>query len=366
MKIVQVQTQAEAAGAQRISDMVGAGLRARGHDVRTVFMYRKTDVYDADPYADFVLRDPPAGLGGQIRACIGLATYLRAQRPEAVISYQHYGNIFGTIGARFASVRHVLANQSGAPQSRGVMGLLSRIDKLMGVVGLYQLNVVNSAWNEAQFADYPQAYRRRLRRIDHGVAGPERGTDKAAARAAFGLPQEVMLAVTTGRQVRQKNHIALIEALPELPHLHLALAGVGPEGERLAAAAVAASVADRVHFVGEVAPARIFEFLAAGDLYVFPSQNETFGLSVVEAAIAGLPVVSNGLPVLREVLSTEDGEPAAVFSDADDAAAIARAVAAVIETPGLGEQLAAAGRRLADKYSTATMCRAYEALLTGR
>ena len=35
MKIIQVQTQAEAGGAQHVSDMLGAGLRARGHDVRT-------------------------------------------------------------------------------------------------------------------------------------------------------------------------------------------------------------------------------------------------------------------------------------------------------------------------------------------
>ena len=35
MKIIQVQTQAEAAGAQRISTMVGEGLRARGHEVHT-------------------------------------------------------------------------------------------------------------------------------------------------------------------------------------------------------------------------------------------------------------------------------------------------------------------------------------------
>ena len=63
MKIVQVQTQAEAAGAQRVSDMVGEGLRARGHQVRTVFMYRKTDVYDRDPNADFVLCRRPRGPG---------------------------------------------------------------------------------------------------------------------------------------------------------------------------------------------------------------------------------------------------------------------------------------------------------------
>ena len=70
MKIVQVQTQAEAAGAQRVSDMVGEGLRARGHDVRTVFMYRKTEAYDQDAYADFVLHEQPSGLLGQVKASL--------------------------------------------------------------------------------------------------------------------------------------------------------------------------------------------------------------------------------------------------------------------------------------------------------
>lgn len=122
MKIIQVQTQAEAGGAQRISDMVGEGLRARGHDVRTVFMYRKTEVYDGDPHADFILTTPPRGVLGQMRATIGLAGYLRKTRPDVVITFQHYGNIFGTIGARFAGADLIIANQSGAPQTRGVRG----------------------------------------------------------------------------------------------------------------------------------------------------------------------------------------------------------------------------------------------------
>ena len=207
MKIVQVQTQAEAAGAQRISDMVGEGLRARGHAVRTVFMYRKTDAYDRDPNADFILTERPRGLPGQIRAAIGLTQYLREARPDAVITYQHYGNIFGTIGARLAGVRRIVANQSGAPHSRGVMGLLSQIDKLMGMAGLYQVNVVNSGWTQAQFDRYPQSYRRRMHRIDHGVPVAGEEFDKAAARAAFGLPQNVRLAVSSGRLTRMKNRL---------------------------------------------------------------------------------------------------------------------------------------------------------------
>ena len=119
MKIVQVQTQAEAAGAQRVSDMLGAGLRGHGHDVRTVFLYRKTDAYDADPHADFILDHKPRGVRDLLAAVGGLIRYMRRSRPDAVISYQHYGNIAGTIAGRLAGVKHLVANQSGAPGQFG-------------------------------------------------------------------------------------------------------------------------------------------------------------------------------------------------------------------------------------------------------
>lgn len=363
MKVLQVQTQAEAAGAQRVSDMVGEGLRARGHQVRTVFMYRKTDVYDGDPHADFILRRRPRGPADRMRAVAGLIAHVHRERPDAVISYQHYGNIFGTLAARLGGVRTVVANQSGAPHRRGLMGLLSTVDKVMGTFGAYQVNIVNSGWTEAQFADYPAAYRRRLRRIDHGVGAPAHDYDRRAARAAFGLPAEAPIAVSTGRQTRDKNQIALVAALCRLPGLHVALAGVGPEQAAMADFAKQHGVAGRLHLVGELPPQRVHEFLAAGDVFVFPSVNETFGLAVAEAAIAGLPVVSSGLDVLREVLSTEEGEPAAYFAETADAAGIAAALEALLDEPALAARLSDAGRRLAQKYSPAAMCAAYERLL---
>lgn len=363
MRIVQVQTQAEAAGAQRISDMLGQCLRARGHDVRTVFMYRKTDVYDRDPFADFILTERPRGPFDQMRAVAGLVAYLRKARPEVVISFQHYGNIFGTVGARLAGARHVIANQSGAPHKRGVMGFLSRIDRLMGSWGVYQQNVVNSAWNEAQFAEYPKAYRQRLRRIDHGVTPPETIHDKASARAAFGLPPDARLVVSSGRLTRVKNQAAIVGALAQLPDIHLALAGAGPDRQALATMAAAAGAASRLHLVGEVPPHRIFEFLAAGDCYAFASLSETFGLAVVEAAIAGLPVVASDIDILREVLTSTRGEPAAIFVR-PDASGMAAGISEILSDAALADRLSSAGRALAGKYAPETMCAAYEALFT--
>ncbi len=305
----------------------------------------------------------PRGLPGQIRAAIGLATYLRKSRPDAVITYQHYGNIFGTIGARLAGVSRIIANQSGAPHTKGVMGVLSQIDRLMGVVGLYRTNVVNSAWTEAQFSHYPQAYRRRLRRIDHGVAAPPEDFDKAAARASLWLASECMARrLVRPADANRRTRSRSLGRSNSCPISMSRLPVSGRSATRLSPWPKSRDVADRLHLVGEVPPSRIFEFLAAGDIYAFPSLNETFGLACVEAAISGLPVVANDLAVMREVLATEDGETAAIFVE-DDATGMAKGLADLMAGPEIMARLSAAGRRLKDKYAPARMCAGYEALL---
>lgn len=365
MKVVQVQTQAEAAGAQRISDMVGAGLRERGHEARVVFMYRKTDVYDSDPFVDFVLPHKTRGPMDEVRAALGLIGYLRREKPDAVITYQYWGNLFGTIGARLCGAKHIIANQSGAPKTSGVLGVVSTFDKWMGRWGWYHKNIVNSAWTLAQFDKYPKGYRDRLHLIDHGVLAPTEDYDVEVARAAFDLPLNVPLMITSGRQTDEKNQGALLPVLLDLPDLHLAIAGVGPQRDQLVAEAESLGLADRLHMVGEIAPDRIFQFLATGDVFAFPSTNETFGLAVAEAAIAGVPVVANDLRVLREVLVTSTGETAAVFAVAADRAAFTQAIADVLQDKALATRLSAAGRQLAQRYAPAAMSNAYEALLRG-
>jgi glycosyltransferase involved in cell wall biosynthesis len=365
MKIVQVQTQAEAAGAQRVSDMVGEGLRRRGHQVRTVFLYRKTAAYDADPNADFALDAKPRGIFDELRAVLRLIRYMRRERPDAVLAYQHFGSVFGTVAGRLAGVTKILANQSGVPLRGGARGVATMLDRLLGTLGLYRYSIVNSAWTATQFSGYPASYRRRIRRIDHAVAVPPAEGDRRAARVAFGLPQDVRLVVSSGRLSALKNHVTLVRALRELPPgVHLAIAGQGPEQPALAAAAEELQLARRVHLVGEVSPKRIFEFLAAGDVYAFASREETFGLAAAEAATAGLPVVSADLPVLREVL-TAGSAAAALFVEPMDATAFAAAIGNVLNDRELAQRLKAAGGELRERYTPERMCEQYEALLRG-
>jgi glycosyltransferase involved in cell wall biosynthesis len=153
-----------------------------------------------------------------------------------------------------------------------------------------------------------------------------------------------------------------VRLLPLMPDRHLALAGQGADRDRLARLAEDLGVAARVHFVGELQPTAIGEFLGALDVFVFPTIAETFGLAAVEAAAAGLPVVATDLPVLREVLEV-DGAPAALLVDTADTPAFAAAVDRIFAEPELASALGAAGRGLDRRFSLDAMIDAYGRLI---
>jgi glycosyltransferase involved in cell wall biosynthesis len=176
------------------------------------------------------------------------------------------------------------------------------------------------------------------------------------------LPGNATVLGCVARLHPAKNLAAAIRLLQGRDNWHLALAGQGPARGELIDLAAWLGVADRVHFVGELPAARIGAFLRSLDVFVFPSQAETFGLAAVEAAQAGVPVVANDLAVLRETLGV-DGNPCALFVDADDTAAFAAAVETLLEDSELRTALCRRGAALAGAYSLDAMVRRYADLI---
>ena len=203
---------------------------------------------------------------------------------------------------------------------------------------------------------YPARYRRSMTMIEHGVPPPQARHSRADTLRRFGISGDRRILLNTGRLTDQKNQHVLIRALAQVPLARLVIAGEGPLRGHYTALALQLGVADRVHLLGDIMRDDIADLLAAADLFVFPSTWETFGLSAVEAAMAGLPIVASDLPVLREVL-TADGDAAAVFAPPFDTAAWARAIAS-------GAQPSPATRdAIARRYSVARMIDGYAALL---
>jgi glycosyltransferase involved in cell wall biosynthesis len=152
-----------------------------------------------------------------------------------------------------------------------------------------------------------------------GLSVPEALRTRQAVDPGLGLaPGRFLLCV--GRLNVRKNVTRLIEAVlaadlvtPEAP-----LVVVGePDGVAIARTAPGDR---RIRFVGGVDDSALTWLYENCRLFVFPSLDEGFGLPVVEAALAGAPMVLSDIPAFRELA------PGAAFFDPLDPAAIAGAV----------------------------------------
>jgi glycosyltransferase involved in cell wall biosynthesis len=360
LRILVVQTQAENAGAQEISRLVGAGLAARGFDVHNLFFFLQSSTFETPPNTTYCAPSRPGTPLAFLRFLWTLARTIRQKRPDAILTFQHYGNAIGGAVARLVSPAPVIANQVSARLTMN--GLVRAVDVVMGSLGVFKCITVNSLEMHGEYLRYPEGYRKRLKHVAHGFDQKSTEISKAAARQLFGLPGDGVVLGSVARLHPLKQLDAAIRILADRPHWHLALAGQGADEARLRQLAAELGVSNRVHFVGEIAPERVGAFLACLDLFVFPSRAETFGLAAVEAAHAGVPVVANDLPVLREVLSYQ-GEPAAVFVDASDTAMLAAAVSSVLEDSALNDTLRQNAKGLKLRYSVDAMVDDYVRIL---
>ena len=210
-----------------------------------------------------------------------------------------------------------------------------------------------------------------LRRIPMGVAAPE----SAPARSREDMRRELQLGdgpvlLFVGRLVAQKGVADLLQALAILAHdwpaASAIIVGDGPERPHLEARVAALKIDGRVRFVGPVDPARVPGYLAAADVFVAPSKAtldgtaEGQGLAVVEAMLAGLPVVASRSGGLVDAVRPEE---TGLLVDEEAPAQIAAAVARLLRDRDLARRLARQARAMAaDTYAAERTADAFSRL----
>ncbi|OAF18644.1 glycosyltransferase family 4 protein [Bradyrhizobium neotropicale] len=359
--VLLVQTQAENAGAQEITRLLGAGLTARGYRVSNLFFFRKSDSFDEPPNTFYCASSRPGNPLALLRMLWTLGRYIRTTRPDAVLTFQHFGNVIGGGVSRLVSRAPVVANQVSSALS--MSWPVRAADIVMGSLGVFDCITLNSQDMQREYSRYPAAYRSRMIHVPHGFDDKSLALPKEAARGQFNLPHDRVLLGCAARLHPHKRLDAAIRLLPGEPSWHLALAGQGADEARLRQLADELKVSDRLHLVGEIPPWRMADFLACLDVFVFPTQAETFGLAAVEAANAGVPSVVSDLPVLREVLSFE-GRPTALFVDASDPAKLSAAVSTILTDQALSDELRQNAKGLKSRYSVDAMVEEYIQILS--
>ncbi len=168
--------------------------------------------------------------------------------------------------------------------------------------------------------------------VDSEVFSP--GPDSSRLRERLGIgPDDVLAAfvATLDRAHHFKRVDLAIEALARLgdERVHIVVAGGGELLDGFRAEAARAGVGERVHFLGAVPHPELPDLLRASDLFLLTTEPpESFGIVLIEAMAAGLPVIATDYPGVRAVVDDETGLLAERGNAASVAAALSELVAA--------------------------------------
>jgi glycosyltransferase involved in cell wall biosynthesis len=192
----------------------------------------------------------------------------------------------------------------------------------------------------------------RVHLIPHGIDvatfRPAGGDERAALRAALGLPLLPRVVTFTGRLLRGKGVEVLIEAYARLAgrreDVHLVVVGSGAGQvlsieDALRTQVEREGLASRVTFTGRVE--NVADYLRASDVYAFPSFFEAMPLSLLEAASCGLACVASRIGGVEDVI--EDGR-SGILVEPGDVSGLSAALGALLDLPERRSALGEAAR----------------------
>jgi glycosyltransferase involved in cell wall biosynthesis len=208
--------------------------------------------------------------------------------------------------------------------------------------------------------------------VPNGVDAAEFAVDDALRREARERMRlgDYFVILSVGRLSSEKGHSVLLEAFARLAELDcasgntkLVIVGDGPEMLNLKRRAAEIAGVDfdeslvefgRVSFVGRSSDIR--HFLAAADLFVLPSLYEGFGIVLLEAMAAGVPIVASRTGGVPEII--DDGVDG-VLVEHGDSDALAAAISPLISDPDSLTRISENAKRKVEKYSLERMLEGY-------
>lgn len=255
------------------------------------------------------------------------ASFFFPDGPAAVALGRRYG-VPVSIKARGADIHHWGRASATAAQVRragqGADGLLA----------------VSAAMRDDMIALGLPADRIRVHHtgvdLDHFAPG-----DRDSLKRELGV--DGALIVSVGALIPRKGHDIVIEALPSLPGVTLAIAGEGPERHRLRQLSDQRSLGGRVRLLGSVAHAELPRWLAAADLSALASSSEGLANAWIESLACGTPIVIPDAGGAREVVT--DASAGRIVSRTPDAFAEAIRVL-LADPPGASDT-----RRHAERFT---------------
>jgi len=172
--------------------------------------------------------------------------------------------------------------------------------------------------------------------------------NRAEIRNELGTPADAIVIIQVGRMESLKGHVSHLKALAILSDVPgwvcWQVGGAQRPREagylnELKSLAIELKISDRVSFLSERAD--VATLLSAADIYCQPNTApEAFGLTLVEALAAGLPVITTNIGGAKEIVDGSCG----IFVSVNDVPGLAGALRNLIDDSSLRARLGASGR----------------------
>lgn len=341
--------------------MVGTALDGRGGVAAVLSVLRASGLFEREAVHYVSTHREGSALAKLCHGCAGLWTTLRTcllHRPAIVHAHASSGasfvrkslvlllarasgckTIFHLHGGSF---RQYALERSGVLMRRWIRHTLERSSLVIAL---------SDSWAAFLAGFAPRA---RVTVVPNAVPLPAIGATGTSGAGGEGVPGRILF---LGRLEPAKGTAELLDAVaalaPHFPQLHLVMGGNGDlDGVKREAAA--RGIADRIALPGWLDGAARDAELARAGVFCLPSHAEGLPMSVLEAMAAGRAVVASSVGGIPELV--QDGVNG-LLVPAHDGAALAAALARLLDNDGLRRRLGAQARATVEaRYSTRAVC----------
>lgn len=283
-----------------------------------------------------------------------LVIHLLRNRPQIIHFFLPAGYLIGApIALLFSSAKRVMSRRSLNLYMDGKKGirnleyyLHTKMDAILG----------NSKAVVDQLVSQEKAPRERVGLIYNGVEDVA-FDNREAFREQINIPSESLVISVVANLIPYKGHLDLLDAIAKnidsLPKgLKLIFAGRDDGfGVKLKSRCHDLGLSDIVVFLG--AYTRISELLSASDIFILPSHEEGFSNALLEAMIAGLPIIATDVGGNKEAVINE---MSGLIVPSRDPLTLGAAVLRLINDEKLRKELGSAARKKALAEFTIDAC----------
>lgn len=293
MKVIHITSSPAAGGAEIYVKDLSIGMAKRGCDVTVLFVSRAKEINRSETFeAEYLSELANNGIGysfignsckkNVIKGIFKTSRLINKIKPDIIHSHLYFGAVFSLFSHQGKKVytHHNIKLRA----SKYIYKLLDfGVSKYIGICDACTIML-------------KECTNKDVIKINNGV-----DQARVLIKSEY-FNNEVVGILMVGRLTEQKNYRLIIESLVGIDskRIHLNIAGEGPERESLEKYAIKLGVSEMITFLGNCS--NINELMRDADIFAMSSAWEGLPISLIEATLAGLPVIVTDVGGCQEVI----------------------------------------------------------------